>query len=79
LGIRKPDPGIYQAALQQLGVAASKTVFVGHKESELKGAREMGILTVAFNFDSDAQADFYIQTFQQLLTVPAIAFEELRN
>ncbi len=79
LGIRKPDPGIYQAALHQLGVTACKTVFVGHKESELKGAREVGIKTVAFNFDADAHADFYIQTFQELLTVPAIAFEEHMN
>jgi putative hydrolase of the HAD superfamily len=79
LGIRKPEPGIYQAALHQLGVTACKTVFVGHKESELKGAREVGIKTVAFNFDPDAHADFYIQTFQELLTVPAIAFEEHMN
>lgn len=79
MGIRKPDPGIYQAALHQLGVPACKTVFVGHKESELKGAREVGIKTVAFNYDADAHADFYIQTFQELLTVPAVAFEELKN
>ena len=79
MGIRKPDPGIYQAAMRQLGVAACKTIFVGHKESELKGAREVGIKTIAFNFDPDAQADFYIQTFQDLLTVPAIAFEECKN
>ena len=42
LGIHKPDPGIYQAALQQLGLEASQAVFVGHMASELEGADRLG-------------------------------------
>ncbi len=73
LGVRKPHPDIYAAALQQLGLAAGQTVFVGHKTEELAGARRVGMKTVAFNYDETAQADVYIQKFSDLLVTPFIA------
>ena len=76
LGTRKPDPAIYHAAMTQLGVHPCSTVFVGHKESELKGAREAGLKTVAFNYDDDAKADFYIMHFSELLKIPIIDCEK---
>jgi putative hydrolase of the HAD superfamily len=72
IGVRKPDPKIYAAALQQLGVTAKQVVFVGHKSSELAGAQAVGIRTVAFNYEKNAQADFYIQQFPELLKLPVI-------
>jgi putative hydrolase of the HAD superfamily len=72
IGVRKPDPGIYQAALQQLGVACDQAVFVGHKASELDGARAVGLKTIAFNFETNAKADFYIQHFSDLLKLPVL-------
>jgi putative hydrolase of the HAD superfamily len=54
LGTRKPDPKIYHAALQQLGLTPDQAVFVGHKASELDGARAIGMKTIAFNPDRDA-------------------------
>jgi HAD superfamily hydrolase (TIGR01549 family)/HAD superfamily hydrolase (TIGR01509 family) len=73
LGIRKPDPGIYKAAMTQLGVTSKRAVFVGHKASELDGARAVGMKTIAFNYEKDAKADFYIQQFPDLLNLPVIA------
>jgi HAD superfamily hydrolase (TIGR01549 family)/HAD superfamily hydrolase (TIGR01509 family) len=73
IGVRKPDPKIYCAALQQLGVTTDQVIFVGHKSSELDGARAIGITTVAFNYEINAQADFYIQRFPELLNLPVIA------
>ena len=70
LGIRKPAPQIYQAALQQLGIPSERAVFVGHKASELEGARAVGMKTIAFNYDPGAKADFYIDQFADLLKVP---------
>jgi len=70
IGVRKPDPLLYQAALQQLGVSRDQTVFVGHKISELDGARNVGLITVAFNYDKSAQADYYIENFSDLLILP---------
>jgi len=73
LGIRKPDPKIYQAALQQMGLTPSQAAFVGHKASELAGAHEVGMLTIAFNYDKDASADIYIGKFTDLLTVQVLS------
>jgi HAD superfamily hydrolase (TIGR01509 family) len=72
LGTRKPDPKIYQAALQQLGLTSDHAVFVGHKTCELDGARAVGMQTIAFNYDPDAHADYFIEKFSDLLDVPVI-------
>jgi putative hydrolase of the HAD superfamily len=73
LGFEKPDPRIYTAALQQLGLTANQAVFVGHSPEELDGARAVGMQTIAFNYGRDARADFYIKNFADLLKVPAIS------
>lgn len=72
VGVQKPDPKIYQLALQQLGISSNQAVFVGHKSSELDGARNVGLKTVAFNYDKDAKADFYIEKFSDLAALPII-------
>jgi putative hydrolase of the HAD superfamily len=70
LGVRKPSPEMYQEALSQAGVTPGEAIFVGHKKSELDGAKAMGMKTVAFNYDRDAIADIYIKQFSDLLKVP---------
>jgi FMN phosphatase YigB (HAD superfamily) len=69
LGIRKPNPKIYQVALQQLGVSANQAVFVGHKGSELNGAKAVGIRTIAFNYEEGVKADVYLDHFSELLKI----------
>jgi putative hydrolase of the HAD superfamily len=73
LGTRKPDPKIYRATLDQLGVDAAQTAFVGHKTTELEGAKAVGMNTIAFNYEEDAKADFFIEKFSDLLEVPIIS------
>jgi putative hydrolase of the HAD superfamily len=73
LGVRKPDPKIYYAALQQLSLRADQAVFVGHKISELKGAKSVGMQTVAFNYEPMAEADYYVENFSDLLKLPFVA------
>ena len=70
VGIRKPNPGIYQAALRQLGVTAEEAVFVGHNASEIRGAKNVGLATMACNYDADVDAGGYVEHFADLLTVP---------
>jgi putative hydrolase of the HAD superfamily len=72
VGVRKPDPKLYHTALSQLGLTANQAVFVGHRASELAGARAVGMKTIAFNYDEDAGADFYIENFADLLKVPVV-------
>jgi FMN phosphatase YigB (HAD superfamily) len=45
---------------------------VGHKASELAGAHEVGMRTIAFNYDKDASADLYIENFSDLLKVQVL-------
>jgi putative hydrolase of the HAD superfamily len=72
MGVRKPDPKLYHAALSQLGLTANQAIFVGHRASELAGARAVGMKTIAFNYDEGAGADFYIENFADLLKVPVV-------
>ena len=72
VGVQKPDPRIYQLALQQLGVSSDQAVFVGHKTIELDGARNAGLKTVAFNYDPDAKADYYLTNFSDLINLPIL-------
>jgi len=73
INVQKPDPMIYHAALQQLGLRPDQAVFIGHDAKELDGARAVGMKTIAFNYEKTAQADFYIEKFADLLKVPVIA------
>jgi putative hydrolase of the HAD superfamily len=70
VGIQKPDAEIFQLALNQLGINAKQAVFVGHNSVELEGARNSGMKTVAFNYDADAKADYYINKFSELVELP---------
>jgi putative hydrolase of the HAD superfamily len=73
IGIQKPAPGIYAAALQQLGLLACQAAFIGHDAEELDGAHAVGMKTIAFNYDKRARADFYIDQFSDLMNVPILS------
>jgi len=52
LGVLKPDPRIYRAALDALGANAEDTVFVGDgRDRELRGARQLGLRTILIDRD----------------------------
>lgn len=72
IGVQKPDPKIYMAALEQLGLQPEQAAFIGHNPGELFGARALGIYTIAFNPDTEAQADVFVKSFQDILTVPRL-------
>lgn len=72
IGVRKPSPMMYEKAVAQVGVGVSESAFIGHKKSELDGARAVGLKTIAFNYDKGALADFYIENFKDLLTLPIL-------
>ncbi len=46
VGMRKPAPGIYQLALERLGVVASEAVFIDDAPGNVAGARAVGITSV---------------------------------
>lgn len=75
LGIQKPAPEIYEASLQQLGLSAIQAAFVGHDVDELNGAKSIGLNTIAFNYGQHVKADFYIEKFADLLSLPLVTVE----
>ncbi|MGH2429508.1 MAG: HAD family hydrolase [Candidatus Limnocylindria bacterium] len=68
LGIAKPDPRIYRAALDPLAVGPDLAVFVGHTPSDLVGARRIGMRTVCLNGEpgDDQAADVVISRLAEL-------------
>ena len=45
-GVRKPDPRIYEIALERLEVSADRAVFLDDIGGNLKPARAMGMATI---------------------------------
>ncbi len=72
IGARKPCPEMYRQAIAQAGVKPCETVFVGHKRSEIEGAKAAGMKTIALNFDEGTQADVYIKDIRDLLQIPVL-------
>lgn len=62
VGMAKPDPRIYQLALEKLGVAASESVFVDDFSENVEGARAVGMHAIHFTRPEKA-----LQELKQLL------------
>jgi putative hydrolase of the HAD superfamily len=74
VGVRKPQPAIYAAALRKLGVDPSRTLFVGDRVREdVQGPQAMGmraVLTREWRQENDpGVADFVIQRLGELLAI----------
>ena len=75
-GFRKPDPRIFQLALDGMAVAAENTLYVGNDMyRDIYGAREAGLSTVMFDSDQgakiyrDCAPDHTITDFRDLLWI----------
>ena len=56
VGVRKPNPKIYQYALDKAQVKPEEAVFIDDKPSALVPAKEMGIQTILFSSPEDLRA-----------------------
>lgn len=57
VGVRKPDPAIYELTLQRLGVPAEATLFLDDMEINCDAARALGMHAVHFRSTAQAIAD----------------------
>ena len=59
VGMRKPEPGIYELTIERLGdgIAASDCVFVDDLEVNCATARELGMTAVRFDTTEQARAE----------------------
>jgi putative hydrolase of the HAD superfamily len=78
-GFRKPDPRLFQLALDGMGIPAEKALYVGNDmHRDIYGAREIGMGTVMFDSDQgtkyyeDCVPDHRIADFRDLLDIAGI-------
>jgi putative hydrolase of the HAD superfamily len=57
VGMRKPEPAIYELTLTRLGVAATDCVFLDDLDVNCEAARELGMLAVRFEETAQAVAE----------------------
>jgi len=68
-GYRKPDPRLFQHALDKLQIAADQAIFIGNDRfRDIFGARRLGMKTVWFcnNQSPGAEPDYIIYQFAEL-------------
>ncbi len=76
IGHVKPSPQSYRLTLDRMGVSANKALFVGHDDDELKGAQEIGITPMAFNYAGTLFSKNAIASFDE---IPEIVFGRSRK
>jgi putative hydrolase of the HAD superfamily len=72
-GYRKPDPRLFQMALDRLKIPPSEAVFIGNDcYRDIFGARQLGMKTILFRHDQDmpgphdTKPDYLIREFTEL-------------
>lgn len=72
-GLRKPDPAIFNRALNKLGVPAENALFVGdHPDNDIRASRDVGIKTVwkrNQHFETVVEADAVIDDLGELTNI----------
>lgn len=72
VGLRKPDPLIFQRGIDHLSVSAAESIFVGdHPEHDVKAARDAGMLGIWKRDDywTVAEADFTINDLYEIVAI----------
>jgi putative hydrolase of the HAD superfamily len=59
IGVMKPDPRIYQAMLEKLGVSPPETIFVDDFLENVEGARRLGMRSIHFLDPDQARAELH--------------------
>ena len=67
-----PEAVCYTTVAGQMGLPLGEIAFVGHDTAELAGARALGMQTLAFNYDPDAEADVFLGRFDELLSAVVV-------
>ena len=52
-GVRKPEPGIYSAALEALGMQAAACLLLDDEAANVEAAQEMGFLAVRVDSEDE--------------------------
>jgi putative hydrolase of the HAD superfamily len=69
LGLRKPDPRMYDHALRTMGVRPSECVFIDDSPERVDAAAELGIASILFNRDHLAYRGLQVTSFGGLRAI----------
>lgn len=63
VGIKKPDPRIFDSALEQTRMKSEEVIYVGDTEDDIKAARAAGLVPILIQRDNEGNAfDFSVNT-----------------
>lgn len=67
IGVVKPEPAAFTAAIEALALPKQTCAFVGHDVDELSGAMAIDLFAIGYNHTPGAPADVFIDSFAELL------------
>jgi putative hydrolase of the HAD superfamily len=71
LKMAKPDPAIYQHALEKLGTRPEETLFIDDKNVNIEAARALGINAILFSTVDDLRTELIATGLDRELPLPA--------
>ncbi|QSW99602.1 HAD family hydrolase [Haloterrigena alkaliphila] len=70
VGRTKPDPAMFETALEKAGVAPERSLMIGDRyDHDVKGADEMGLHGVAFGAEDGPAVSYRIESLEEVLEI----------
>jgi len=75
VGLRKPNPKIFEIALESLGVSAEESMYVGNSlQADIKGAKDSGLVAVLkrssyYFHDDDIRPDAVVERWSEMVSL----------
>ena len=69
VGVMKPNPKIYNVALDKLGVRASECIYIDDYDKEVEGAINLGFKGFRINRDNKDKKEFDISSLKEIIKV----------
>lgn len=74
VGRKKPDPEIFETALEKAGVEGDESIMIGDRYShDMVGGDKHGMATVAYGADDGPAVDYTIENLSELLRIVGIS------
>lgn len=74
VGRTKPDPRMFETALEAAGVPAERSLMIGDRYThDVEGAKAVGLSTIAFGAEDGPAVDFRVTSLEEVLDIVAAA------
>ena len=70
VGLKKPDPEIFETALEKAGVDGPESVMIGDRyANDMEGAKAVGMTTIAYGADDGPAVDHHVDDLREILAL----------